>query len=339
MDRGRLVGLLILGVGLFALLARRAQAASAPAYVAAPEAAPAWLPSGGEAWAPLDWSGFPSYPSQEPAPSQPGPVWQAPGAVPTVDPWAGWGTIPEPGAGGAIDIWEGIPQEPAPAQVDPWGGIVDWGTGGAVDIWEGIPQAGAPAPTPAPAPSYTWEPGANVAAFLQLIRTTEGTENNGRGWSPYAVPYGYGFQITDYRAHPARLGWPGVPLGAQTCLNAGFPIGCVSTAAGAYQFNLPTWESPELPPQPDFSPASQDRKAIDLLRALGAYDAIVRGDLDTALRLASQRWASLPYATSGQPKVTVAQASAIYAQAGGATSSSGPYASSGTTTATIGIRG
>ena len=317
MDRGRILALILLGVGLFAFLARRAQAASAPQL--APVGGGTWAPEapapgGSTAWAPLDWSGWPSYPTGSSVPSQPEPVSQAPGA--------------ETGATG--DVWE-------PAQVDPWGGL-DWGLGTGTDwgtdVWGFEPIPEEPAPAPAPAPSTAWEPGANVSAFLKLIRTTEGTEANARGWSPYAVTYSYAKQITDFRDHPAALGWPGVPLPLSYCLNAGLPPGCVSTAAGAYQFNFPTWADPSLPAQPDFSPASQDRKAIDLLRAIGAYDALVRSDFDTALRLASQRWASLPYSSSGQPKVSYADAAAIYADAGG-------VGASGTTvaTATIGIRG
>lgn len=44
----------------------------------------------------------------------------------------------------------------------------------------------------------------------------------------------------------------------------------------------------------DFSPATQDLVAVEILRTVGALDAILRGDLAAALDKASYCWAALP---------------------------------------------
>jgi lysozyme len=164
-----------------------------------------------------------------------------------------------------------------------------------------------------------------VAAFLTLIRTTEGTE---RLANPYAAVYGYVFEITDFSDHPANLGWKGERLPDHYCRAAGLTPGCVSTAAGAYQFIKPTWSGktvkgifyPGLKQRlnlPDFSPESQDRAAIALLDQIGAIPSIQRGDFQRAIQVASSQWASLPYSRSGQPKFPMQTALQIYQDAGG----------------------
>lgn len=152
----------------------------------------------------------------------------------------------------------------------------------------------------------------NTDAFLRLIRIAEGTERE--GLDPYAVVYSYAFTISDFSAHPAELGWGGVPLPDELCEAAGFSPGCVSTAAGAYQINRPTWRSLG---GGSFDPASQDAAAIRLLTQIGALDAIESGDLQTALQIAGGRWASLPSSTAGQPKISIAEAETIFAESGG----------------------
>jgi muramidase (phage lysozyme) len=76
-----------------------------------------------------------------------------------------------------------------------------------------------------------------------------------------------------------------------------------STAAGAYQFNNPTWneQSSKLNLQ-DFSPHSQDLAAVNLLRELGAIPKLLSGDIDGAIFSAAQRWDSLPIDNRGVSK-------------------------------------
>lgn len=143
-----------------------------------------------------------------------------------------------------------------------------------------------------------------VSAFLYAIRMCE----TGRP-DDYGVFYG-GSRFVDFSNHPVLTGEKkGVPLSDSMCRNAGMAPGCVSTAAGAYQINLPTWrdltERWGYPMLPDFSPASQDAAAIRILEHDGALDYLNAGDVVGALNVASRRWASLPGSRAGQrPKST-----------------------------------
>lgn len=145
--------------------------------------------------------------------------------------------------------------------------------------------------------------GANVDALMAVIRQHESAHRYDATYADNVT----GFRITDFSDHPANLGWRGVRLGDSTCIAAGFSPGCVSTAAGAYQFIKPTWNG--LVARygfPDFSNGAQDAAAFALLSEIGAVDLVQAGDVEGALRLASKQWASMPYSTSGQPKANLA---------------------------------
>jgi muramidase (phage lysozyme) len=149
----------------------------------------------------------------------------------------------------------------------------------------------------------------NVAAFLYAIRYAENGDPN-----LYNQFYGGSF-FHDYSNHPVLTGEKqGVPLSDAMCANAGLGPGCVSTAAGAYQINVPTWNDLNTwgDPLPNFSPASQDEAAIRLLKHDGAYDALIAGDLTQAMAIASGRWASLPYSSAGQNPKTPMEFLAFY---------------------------
>lgn len=131
----------------------------------------------------------------------------------------------------------------------------------------------------------------NLLAFLALIRKFESNDR-------YDVMYG-GKTFNDYSQHP----------------NVAVPInlpgyeGKVSTAAGAYQFIFKTWRNlASRLSLTDFSPASQDAAAVELLSEIGAMPAIQAGDFDNALRLASSQWASLPYSAAKQSPQSIAAA-------------------------------
>lgn len=119
-------------------------------------------------------------------------------------------------------------------------------------------------------------------AMLDVIAWCEGTydrPNNG-----YGTVVGYAKEITDFSQHPdivVRI--PGVGT---------------SNAAGRYQFmavNPPTWEGAKAAlGLKDFSPASQDKAAIYLIKQRGVLDAVDRGDMRAACVVLSHEWASLP---------------------------------------------
>jgi len=184
---------------------------------------------------------------------------------------------------------------------------------------EPVPEPSAPgAPMPAPeAGPMPLDLTGNLAAFLAVIRQYESAGD-------YSATYAHAIvaDTSPGSMHPAdpALGaarWPGVRLPDDWCAKVNLPPGCVSTAAGAYQFIYPTWRRLG---QPDFTPESQDAAAVELLRRLGAYDYILTGQIDAAFRAASALggWASLPYSPSGQPKQTLAAALALFEANGGA---------------------
>lgn len=147
-----------------------------------------------------------------------------------------------------------------------------------------------------------------MSAFLAMIRRAEvgGWDDAAR----YRTFFG-GARFTDLSDHPVATGaMRGVRLSDAMCRGAGFGPGCVSTAAGAYQFILPTWRrlraaggggagSPRLP---DFSPASQDEAARRLVRQIGADILLQQGRVTDAITKAGSQWASLPGSRAGQPQ-------------------------------------
>jgi muramidase (phage lysozyme) len=163
---------------------------------------------------------------------------------------------------------------------------------------------------------------ANRRAFLLMLRHAEGTADvNGYralyGHTP-AAPRLFG----SLAAHPVESGeWKGAKLTDAQCSGAGFGPGCITTAAGAYQFTLPTWtRMRQALSLPDFTPASQDQAALRLIADLGALQDIDAGRLDAAIDKLRRTWASLPGAGyAGQPEKSLAALRGVYAAAGGAT--------------------
>lgn len=157
---------------------------------------------------------------------------------------------------------------------------------------------------------------ANTAAFLAMIKQAEGTA--GRG-DPYRVCYAYAHTIQSFNDHPAITGeWRGEPLSAAMCAGAGLGPGCVSTAAGAYQIIKPTWVNLKKKlGLNDFSPASQDAAAVELLRQRGALAYIEKGRFADAVNAARKEWASLTGAGYGQGERSLPWLQARFTDAGG----------------------
>jgi muramidase (phage lysozyme) len=86
-----------------------------------------------------------------------------------------------------------------------------------------------------------------------------------------------------------------------------------STAAGRYQFIRATWDAlARRLCLANFGPRCQDLACVELLKENGAYQALIAGDFDEALRCASRDWASLPYSKAGQPTNTAASLLVVY---------------------------
>lgn len=132
----------------------------------------------------------------------------------------------------------------------------------------------------------------NVQAFLTLIRTGEGTADV----LGYSRLFG-GKQFQGWADHPRVK----VPFG-----------NTYSTAAGAYQILSRTWD--EIARQyslPDFSPQSQDRAAVGLIKRRGALGDVLAGRFSVAIEKCAKEWASLPGSPYGQPTLTLAKAAQV----------------------------
>jgi muramidase (phage lysozyme) len=140
----------------------------------------------------------------------------------------------------------------------------------------------------------------NIRAFLIMIQYAEGTY----GKDGYRKLYGGGF-FNDYAKHPNT------------------PVtkwGITSTAAGAYQILSKTWlELQAKLKLPDFSPVSQDKAAIELIRRRKAFDDVVAGRFSEAIAKCKKEWASLPGAGYGQNEKSVTNLLAVIKASGGTT--------------------
>jgi tape measure domain-containing protein len=139
----------------------------------------------------------------------------------------------------------------------------------------------------------------NIAAFIEMFRVGEGTEGD-EGYKTMFTSK----KFDSFADHPRQL---------QTSGNL------TSDAAGMPQFLSTTWDGVKNKiGAKDFSPANQVKGAIQLIKDRGAYDDLLRGDLNSALDKLSHEWASLPTGTSaqsgrwGQPAKTGPEAERIY---------------------------
>ena len=138
----------------------------------------------------------------------------------------------------------------------------------------------------------------NLRAFLLTIQYAEGTI----GPNAYRTLYGGGL-LYDLNHHPnqAITKW-----------------GITSTAAGAYQFLHGTWDELEQRLHlPDFSPQSQDKAAIELIRRKGALPDIAEGYITNAIHKCRKVWASLPGADYGQGERKISDLLQAYRNHGG----------------------
>jgi lysozyme len=157
--------------------------------------------------------------------------------------------------------------------------------------------------------------GRNLAAFLMTIRKAEGTA----GPNGYRTMFG-GRLFDSFADHPR--------IAHQFTDQAGRRLW--TSAAGAYQFMavspIPTGGSTKVNTWdtlrarlglPDFSPASQDAAAIELIREAGALPDVRAGRFADAVSKVRRIWASLPGAGYAQPEKTLESLAAAYLSAGG----------------------
>lgn len=135
----------------------------------------------------------------------------------------------------------------------------------------------------------------NRRAFLAVIRATEGTDQY---TNPYAVIFG-GRELDppDMSDHPGNIGFSDWVHFTDKNGKDNW-----STASGAYQFKLSTWNRlREKLGLTDFSSDSQDLAALELIREVGALSDVDKGNVIGAVYKTNRIWASFPGAPYGQP--------------------------------------
>jgi len=143
----------------------------------------------------------------------------------------------------------------------------------------------------------------NVKAFLWVIRHCEGTS----GQDGYRTLFG-GSLFDSFEDHPR--------VRKTFKLRKGGTL--TSSAAGAYQILEKTWDN--LVKQngfKDFTPETQDKAAIALIRGRRALQDVEEGRFEVALKKCALEWASLPGSPYGQPTKTLEFCKQIYKQYGG----------------------
>ena len=90
-----------------------------------------------------------------------------------------------------------------------------------------------------------------------------------------------------------------------------------SSAAGAFQITMTTWDSLDYLGLTDYSPTSQRIAMMALTERHGALDDVLHGRLDEAMRKCRTEWSSLPYGTDGQPTIALAEAHKVFRDYGG----------------------
>ena len=142
----------------------------------------------------------------------------------------------------------------------------------------------------------------NLKAFLDMIAVSEGT--SGKGDDGYNVLVG-GTLFNSYKDHPRVL----VDLPK---------LGIKSTAAGRYQILKKNYDVLKARLNlSDFSPASQDAMAIELIRGRGGLDYVIAGNFAKAVEACRLEWASLPGAGYGQHENKLEKLQEAYVNAGG----------------------
>lgn len=188
-------------------------------------------------------------------------------------------------------------QVPEPEQTPSW-----WNIDSLIDTMKQTITPDTPSPD-------------NRAAFLMAIRAAEGTA----GPDGYRVMFGGGL-FDGWADHPR--------IAHQFTDRAGRKLW--TSAAGAYQFmaispipggkstRVDTWDRLRAKlGLPDFSPASQDAAALELVRECGALGDVDAGRLADAVGKCRRVWASLPGAGYSQPERSLAWVAERFVQAGG----------------------
>ena len=141
----------------------------------------------------------------------------------------------------------------------------------------------------------------NLKAFLTMIAESEGTQRLGHN-NGYDVLVGG--TLFKGKEHPRKV----IDLGH----------GLKSSAAGRYQILTRYYDFyRNMLKLPDFSPESQDKIAIQMIKECKAMPLIEAGNLAGAVKACNSRWASFTGAGYGQHEHKIDQLKEFYVNAGG----------------------
>jgi len=144
----------------------------------------------------------------------------------------------------------------------------------------------------------------NLNAFLDMIGVSEGTSTVADSDDGYNVVVG-GTLFEGYDDHPRQKVF--IPK-----------YSIYSTAAGRYQILEHYFDAYKSRLDlPDFSPESQDKIALQLIRECNATSLIASGKIQNAILACSSRWASFEGSLAGQHTNSVASLLEAYKNAGG----------------------
>jgi muramidase (phage lysozyme) len=139
---------------------------------------------------------------------------------------------------------------------------------------------------------------ANVRAFLDVIAHAEGTARED-GYNTMFT----GITFNSFNDHPRQI----------NCISSGL----CSDAAGRYQFLSTTWDqvAAKLGLR-DFSPASQDLGAVELIKEKNALEDVEFGRFESAVYKLAPVWASFPNEAGksvyGQPNFDISVLQSTY---------------------------
>jgi muramidase (phage lysozyme) len=141
----------------------------------------------------------------------------------------------------------------------------------------------------------------DAVVLLDALAWSEGTSVE--GGNKQTKNDGYDVIVTGVNGPSVFTDYSCFPSGVVEVVAPGtrFPKGLYSSAKGRYQFIAATWKG--LVAQlglTDFSPLSQDKAAIQLMRQCGGLGHLDMGFVDQAVTACSAIWASLPGNDYGQ---------------------------------------
>jgi muramidase (phage lysozyme) len=170
--------------------------------------------------------------------------------------------------------------------------------------------------------SYMTPNDRDVKAFLDMIRRCDaGTEGPDGYRRIFKTSDGRPNYVSSWNDHPrvAKRFWSKMANDWRwTSAAGGYQFMAVSPIPGGGSTKVNTWDRLQAKlGLPDFSPASQDIAAKQLLLECGALAKLNAGDFEGAVASASSLWESLPGAKNKQPQHSMAECRTWFQQFGG----------------------